>query len=355
MIRYTMTLRRFMSIVIFAALASTSLVAPASGRSGITRDGLQLDDGANPKDALKKAILAAANVKSYRLRIDISSPGAETSSTFEYAGPGQFHLKTRNGEIIWLNDATYHKRDNDIWRKEPTNTWQVGLSVPARSLLDQLMDIQKAGGVGRAGRETIDGINTLVFQQHAAQPFSNVRSTTKLWLAMADGLPRRVETQYDFSSRFAKVLCTFSDYDSDIKIEPPASFSVDPPPQPPSAGSAIGAAPAPTPGGQPKSAAAQAAQAAINDFKPVPLNSPQPAYTEAARAYQIEGAIIAKVLVAADGTIRQVRITRGLPEGLDEEAIKSCYELRFFPALKDGQPVPFWQSVQIEFNLRKKK
>jgi TonB family protein len=88
------------------------------------------------------------------------------------------------------------------------------------------------------------------------------------------------------------------------------------------------------------------------DQRPVPLNAPQPRYTEEARKNKIQGTVIARVLVGADGAVKQVRITRGLPDGLDEQAIQAAYQLRFRPAMKGGQPVSFWQAVSIEFNLR---
>jgi TonB family protein len=88
------------------------------------------------------------------------------------------------------------------------------------------------------------------------------------------------------------------------------------------------------------------------DQRPVPLNAPQPRYTEEARKNKIQGTVIARVLVGADGSVKQVRITRGLPDGLDEQAIQAAYQLRFRPAMKGGQPVSFWQAVSIEFNLR---
>ena len=88
------------------------------------------------------------------------------------------------------------------------------------------------------------------------------------------------------------------------------------------------------------------------DTKPVALNSPQPRYTEEARKNKIQGNVTARVLIGADGQVRDVRIVRHLPDGLDEQAIQAAYQLRFRPAMKGGQPVAFWQAVVIEFNLR---
>jgi len=88
------------------------------------------------------------------------------------------------------------------------------------------------------------------------------------------------------------------------------------------------------------------------DQRPALLNNPSPRYTEEARKNKIQGTVTARVLISTDGSVKQVRITRGLPDGLDEMAIQAAYQMRFRPAMKSGQPVSFWQSVQIEFNLR---
>ncbi len=88
------------------------------------------------------------------------------------------------------------------------------------------------------------------------------------------------------------------------------------------------------------------------DSKPIALNRPQPRYTEEARKNKIQGNVRARVLIGADGQVKQVKILSGLPDGLDEQAIQAAYQLRFKPAMKNGQPVAYWQPVEIEFNLR---
>jgi TonB family protein len=94
------------------------------------------------------------------------------------------------------------------------------------------------------------------------------------------------------------------------------------------------------------------APATAVDVKPIPLNSPSPRYTEEARKNKIQGTVRVRVLIGADGGVKQVRMVRGLPDGLEEEAIRAAYQLRFRPAMKGGQPVAFWVPVDIEFNLR---
>ena len=105
-------------------------------------------------------------------------------------------------------------------------------------------------------------------------------------------------------------------------------------------------------GGDPRLGGGSGAPATSVDQQPVLLNNPVPRYTEEARKNKIQGTVTARVLIGADGSVKQVKIVRGLPDGLDEQAIQAAYQLRFRAAMKSGQPVAFWKNVVIEFNLR---
>jgi TonB family protein len=89
------------------------------------------------------------------------------------------------------------------------------------------------------------------------------------------------------------------------------------------------------------------------DRRPVLLNQPQPFYTELARANKVQGVVRIRILVDASGAVKEVVIVRGLPDGLNEQAIRAAYQMRFRPALNGGQPVSYWlNNVEVEFNLR---
>lgn len=89
------------------------------------------------------------------------------------------------------------------------------------------------------------------------------------------------------------------------------------------------------------------------DARPVLLNNPQPLFTEAARKNKVQGVVRVRILVDTTGAVREVVLTRGLPDGLNEQAIRAAYQMRFRPATKNGQPVAFWvNNVEVEFNLR---
>jgi TonB family protein len=92
----------------------------------------------------------------------------------------------------------------------------------------------------------------------------------------------------------------------------------------------------------------------FNDMSayPAPLNSPRPMYTEEARQNKVQGEVRLHILVGSDGRVKNVRITRGLSHGLNEEAVRCAYEIRFKPAIKWGIPVSYWIPIEVSFSLR---
>jgi protein TonB len=89
------------------------------------------------------------------------------------------------------------------------------------------------------------------------------------------------------------------------------------------------------------------------DSRPVLLNNPQPLFTEMARKNKIQGVVKVRILVDSGGSVREVVLMRGLPDGLNEQAIRAAYQMRFRPAIRNGQLVSYWMNnVLIEFNLR---
>jgi TonB family protein len=88
------------------------------------------------------------------------------------------------------------------------------------------------------------------------------------------------------------------------------------------------------------------------DVKPRQLNNVRPNYTEDARRNKIQGTVLARIVIGADGTVKRVTIVRGLPDGLNEEAIQAVYKLRFSPAMKNGRPIPYTMKLEVAFSLR---
>jgi TonB family protein len=88
------------------------------------------------------------------------------------------------------------------------------------------------------------------------------------------------------------------------------------------------------------------------DARPVPLNRPRPDYTEEARAAHISGLVRLEMLVGTDGLPKVTDILNRLPAGLTARAVRAAEGMRFKPAMRSGEPVPFYTAIEVEFNLR---
>jgi periplasmic protein TonB len=81
------------------------------------------------------------------------------------------------------------------------------------------------------------------------------------------------------------------------------------------------------------------------------LSKPTPIYTAEARAKRIEGEVLLEVVFEASGKIRVLRVIRGLGYGLDDAAVHAAEQIRFKPALQDGQPADSTAVLHIIFQL----
>ena len=81
------------------------------------------------------------------------------------------------------------------------------------------------------------------------------------------------------------------------------------------------------------------------------LSKPQPTYTKEARRNGIQGFVSLKVLLSGHGKASRIRVLKGLPDGLTENAIRAACKMRFKPAVKDGVPVSQWVFAEYLFRL----
>ena len=78
---------------------------------------------------------------------------------------------------------------------------------------------------------------------------------------------------------------------------------------------------------------------------------PKPSYTREARRNGVQGFVTLKVLLSARGKVARVRVVKGLPAGLTENAIRAGCKIEFKPAMKNRQAVSQWVIVEYVFRL----
>ena len=78
---------------------------------------------------------------------------------------------------------------------------------------------------------------------------------------------------------------------------------------------------------------------------------PKPGYTKEARRNGVQGFVVLKVLLSARGKVGRIRVVKALPAGLTENGIRTACKIEFKPAMKGGQPVAQWVTVEYVFRL----
>lgn len=84
---------------------------------------------------------------------------------------------------------------------------------------------------------------------------------------------------------------------------------------------------------------------------PVAISRAKPDYTDAARKGHVTGVVIVEAIVNKQGEVEQVRILKGLPLGLSEEALEAVKKWRFHPGTLNGEPVEVIFTLTVNFTL----
>ena len=72
-------------------------------------------------------------------------------------------------------------------------------------------------------------------------------------------------------------------------------------------------------------------------------------YADRARRAGLEGEILLKIVVTAEGSVDKVRVLRRLGSSLDEEAASTVRQWWFSPASRQGTPVAVIVAVDFSF------
>jgi outer membrane lipoprotein-sorting protein len=202
---------------------------PGGGGGGSATAAISAND--RPLDVMTKAMRAQLDAKSYRAHVTTTAPdGASTKMLIEYAAPDRYRMtgeapggeagKNFKMEYVIVKGATYIKMPNSGWVKSPVDGGEMIKAFRDPKMLDELA---KTADVKFVGPDTFEGAPMLVYQYTQTNPMGmNLKSTSKTWLSVADGLPRKTETEGEFEGKKTKTLLTMTDYNADIKIEAPA-------------------------------------------------------------------------------------------------------------------------------------
>ncbi|HYE95389.1 MAG TPA: energy transducer TonB, partial [Rubricoccaceae bacterium] len=87
------------------------------------------------------------------------------------------------------------------------------------------------------------------------------------------------------------------------------------------------------------------------EVQATPINQPQPEYPDFARRAGVEGQVIVRAWVTAEGAVREVQLLRGVHGLLDQAALDAVRRWTFSPARQNNRAVAVWVAVPITFRL----
>jgi hypothetical protein len=205
----------------------TTNVSPGGASTGTSAAGV-VSASDKPLDVMTKATRAQLDAKSYRANIkNTSSNGSTNTMLVEYAAPDHYHMVARmqaggrdtTMEYIVVGKDTFMKMGGGAWRRFPVDMSQMIAAFRDPKFIEELA---KTSDMKFVGADTLDGVPMLVYEYTMNNAMgTNIKSHAKTWVAVSDGLPRKSESEGEFSGVKTKSEVTMSDYNSDIKIEPP--------------------------------------------------------------------------------------------------------------------------------------
>jgi TonB family protein len=77
----------------------------------------------------------------------------------------------------------------------------------------------------------------------------------------------------------------------------------------------------------------------------------EPGYTEKARSNGVRGRVVLTAVLCRTGKVTDIKVVKGLPDGLTEEAVESTRGIKFEPAEKDGEAVSQLLTRECNFNI----
>jgi TonB family protein len=84
---------------------------------------------------------------------------------------------------------------------------------------------------------------------------------------------------------------------------------------------------------------------------PTVTSKPEPKYTEPARHAHVTGVVVVEAIINKQGSVEDVKVLKGLPMGLSEEAVEAVRKWRFRPGTLNGEPVDVIFDLTVNFKM----
>lgn len=173
---------------------------------------------ANPANGLVTSFEKALAARSFRAQLEATAEGRVSQVTYEFVAPDRFRMRNGPTEMLLVGEAAYLKTLGS-WQKVAT-----GIEAQVKAIHDpQIVEkVKQATNVKFVQPDTLNGQPMLVYEYTSTNLLGVEGNTfSRTWVGMFDGLPYKSEFEGMIGSVKTKGLMIWSDYNTDIKIEPP--------------------------------------------------------------------------------------------------------------------------------------
>ena len=85
---------------------------------------------------------------------------------------------------------------------------------------------------------------------------------------------------------------------------------------------------------------------------PVKIHAPDPVMPDVARRARLPGLVILEATIDREGIVRDVRVLKSAPLGMDRAAVEAVERWRFEPGTLRGEPVPVLYNLTVRFDIQ---
>jgi len=197
-----------------------------SGNADEAGDGPE-KTGGDPRESIVSALRSGLEVDAMRLHIVTEDMGSGLVSDviLAFVRPDRYQMKSDDIEFIVVDNATYLKGPDGNWTTLPgtemTNTVEATLDAFAGlNVIESRQDTLSKNDVNFEGKETINGVDTLVYSFEDEVPGIEFIGLIKMWIGEDDGLLYRQEVSSWIGNQESRITMEF-EYGAAVTIEPP--------------------------------------------------------------------------------------------------------------------------------------
>jgi outer membrane lipoprotein-sorting protein len=174
--------------------------------------------GGSALEAVMKSFRAQMELKSYRMRMETTTPQLGTRVVnAEFVAPDRLRWIADEQEMIVTGSVGY-MRQRGVWTKAPIDVATLISSIREPKVIEE---ISRSADVKLLGNDVVDGTPVQVYQYTLRNAPAGSEAVSKSWVRASDGLPLKVETEGNVQGVRSKTVVTYSDFNADIRIEPP--------------------------------------------------------------------------------------------------------------------------------------